>query len=284
MNHCNAPTRRAFALPMVIVLSLIAGIMAAVILERQSAQTLTATREFEGYRSRHLERGVREVVGQWTDTLVGQSLDKMLDPDGHALDIQTVDGGLISIFIFDGQGSILTDPAGLSDNDRNELGGVLTELSAITSGNPDPMILRPVGPIPVSLKTASPEVLEAIVRHAGARSPRQFVDGVLRTRAAQDITESDLQTILNRAELDPPQRQLLSSLVTIHPTLVQMVIDVYDPGASEPSLRFGGRVDLGASGQSSGGMIQSLGKFLTWEELPVRDEQGNTIAAQETSR
>jgi hypothetical protein len=146
------------------------------------------------------------------------------------------------------------------------------------------MILRPVGPIPVSLKSASPEVLEAIARHVGARSPRQFAESVVRARAAQDITESDLQTILNRAELEPAKRQLLSTLVTIHPTLVQMVIDVYEPHASEPTLRYGGRVDLSSNGQSTGGMIQSLGKFLTWEELPVRDGQGNTIATQEVAR
>jgi hypothetical protein len=285
---------RAFALPLVIVLSLVAGVMTAVILNRQSVESLTSQRELDGYRARHLERGIREVVGQWTDTLVGQNIQNMLEDDGHALDIQMADGTSVSIYLFDGQGSLLTDPMGLSENDRTELGGILDQLAQITNDKPDPMSLRPVGPIPVSLKSAPPEVLQAIAQHVGARRPQQFADLISRARAASttgDISDGDLQTVLNQMELEPTARQLLNSLVTLKPTLLAIVIDVYEPNASEPSRRYGGRLDLSSTTTSTAGMIQSLGKFLSWEELPIRDEPARvnqdsdtTMNAQEGAR
>ena len=101
---------RGFAMPVVIVLAMVVAIMAALMLERQAAQRLAVQRQLNQYRDHHFQRGVREVVGAWTDTLGGQPIEKMVDIDGHALDIAMADSGWLSVYLYDGQGSTLSDP------------------------------------------------------------------------------------------------------------------------------------------------------------------------------
>ncbi len=264
--------RRGFAMPIVILLALVVGIMTAVMLDRQSAQSLTVQRELHGYRDHHFSRGVREVVGQWTDTLSGQPIQNLVQPDGHILDIQAADGGLLSIYMFDGQGAALADPTGLTDQDRTDALGVLQALSDGTGGNPDPASLRSVGPLKISVASAPQEVLEAMANYAmgGGRNGRRFADSLVKARASQDLAQADVQTAESAADMTAEQRQILDRVLALKPDLWNMVIDVYPAGAREPSVRYGGR--WASSSARGGPALSTLGKFLSWEELPLHDD------------
>src|SRR5438034_8251573 len=144
-------------MPMVILLALVVGIMTAVMLERQSAQSLTVQRQLHEYRDHHFSRGVREVVGQWTDTLSGQPIEKMIQDDGHVLDITSADGGWLAIYMFDGQGSALVDFSGLNEQEHTDALGILQAMSALSGDNPDSAWLRAVGPVKICAASAPPE-------------------------------------------------------------------------------------------------------------------------------
>ncbi len=265
--------RRAFAMPMVILLALVVGIMAAVMLERQSAQSLTVQRELNEYRDHHFSAGVREVVGQWTDTLSGQPIDKLVQDDGHVLDVQAADGGWLSVYMFDGQGSVLTDPTGLNEQDRTDAQGIIQALAPLVGDQPDASMFRSVGPVRISAPTAAPELLEALGNYAsGSRNGRRFSDSLVKARSRSDLTDADVQTAESAADLTAEQRQIVSRLLVLKPELWNMVIDVYKQGESQPSNRYGGR--WAPASTRNGGSLQTLGKFLSWEELPLHDDVG----------
>lgn len=264
-------------MPMVILLALIVGIMTAIMLERQSAQSLTVQRQLHEYRDQHFSRGVREVVGQWTDTLAGQPIQNLIQEDGHILDIQAADGSWIAIYMFDGQGSALVDLTGLQEQDRTDAMGILQELAAITGDNPAPGLLRSVGPVKICAASASPEVLEAVGNYAsGSRNGRRFSDSITKARSRQPLTQADIQTAQSAADMTAEQRQVANRVLLTSPELWNMVIDVYNPGERVPSVRYGGRFSPPGVGNSARttNSLQTLGKFLSWEELPLQDETG----------
>lgn len=256
-----------------ILLALVAGIVAAVVLETQGDQRQVVERELHDYQSHHFERGVREVVGSWTDTLIGQPIKNLIGDDGHVLDLTTPDGYYCAVYMFDGQGSVLTSPAGLNEQDREDAGGILDQLGQLTGDNPDPDTLRPVGPVQVCLASAPDEVLQAVASYAaGPRAGQQFAKRIEDARAKQDLAQPDIETAMNAADVKADQRTVLQRLVTLQPQLWAMVVDVYDPSKPSrdgtPTVRYLGRFQLpGQGGRQSS--LQSLGKFLSWEELPV---------------
>src|SRR5205085_6428365 len=151
--------------PVVLILALVSGIIAAVVLQRQSTQRQVVEREVRGYKSRHFERGVREVVSAWTDTLAGQPVDKLVDADGHALDLAMPDGSYAAVYLFDGQGSIVTDPAGMTEQEKADAWGILQQLRLIGGETPKPSWVRPVGPVAVCIANADPEVIESVAAY-----------------------------------------------------------------------------------------------------------------------
>jgi hypothetical protein len=264
-------------MPMVILLALVVGIMTAVMLERQSAQSLTVQRQLHEYRDQHFSRGVREVVGQWTDTLAGQPIEKLIQDDGHILDIQAADGGWVAIYMFDGQGSALADLTGLLEQDRTDALGVLRALAPLAGDDPDPALLRSVGTIKISAASAPAQLLEALGNYAsGSRNGRRFSDSLVKARSQQDLTHADIQTAESAADMTAEQRQIVDRILLTKPELWNMVIDVYKPGDKEPSVRYGGRFSPPGAGNNARvtTSLQTLGKFLSWEELPLRDDTG----------
>lgn len=271
--------RRGFALPIVIVLALIVGIVAAVVLERQGAQRQIVARQLYGYQDTHFERGVREVVGQWTDSLIGQPLEKMIAPDGHALDIQRPDGSLISIYLFDGQGTVLTELAGLSGTDAADAEGVLNELRSHHPGDIDPAIGRPVGPARVCAASAPGEVLEAVGAYAkGGKNAHRFVQSLMDARTRGSLTDADLAAAMSAVDMTADQQNVAKRLLVLKPELWNTVVDVYVPrNGGELVTRYGGRFMLSNfGGGTAPGRVTtmvSLGKFLWWERLPTREEE-----------
>ena len=92
-------------------------------------------------------------------------------------------------------------------------------------------------------------------------------------RTRQELAQSDVQTASSAAGLNAEQIQIMNRLIVLKPELWAAVIDVYRPGRSQgPEARFLGRFI--PPGASSGGAssFQSLGKFLSWEELPLSEQ------------
>ena len=163
MRGVRAIHRQAFALPLVVLLSMVATMAIAVMLERQGSQTKSTIRHMRWTQDRHLERGVREITGAWL-TGASRRLDDIAAEGGHALDLTMADGRTFRIDIEDAQGSILAAFEGVSEA---EMGFAQSAYDAILLRAPDASTLdawtREVGPAAISAMTAPEAVLAAAV-------------------------------------------------------------------------------------------------------------------------
>jgi hypothetical protein len=264
---------RGFVMPVVILLTLVVGFMSAVLLQRISTQDLSVRRELEAYRSKHFERGVREVVGEWTTSLIGQPLASMVDEEGHALDLQLPDGSVASVFIFDGQGAVLAEPQGLTDEQRHDGAGIIRALHVISGGHPSPSWFRPVGPLRVSAMGAPEEVLRAIGMYATrGRGGSGFAAALVEARhGSEELQQADLDRATTADEMTPEEKQVVNRLIALKPEVWGMVVEVYG-ARGDLQARYAGRFTLPGDASKGMGSLQTLGKFLSWEALPLEDE------------
>jgi hypothetical protein len=247
--------------------------MSAVLLQRISTQDLTVRRELESYRSKHFERGVREVVGEWTTSLVGQPLASMVDEDGHALDLELPDGSVASVYLLDGQGSALAEPQGLTEEQRHDGAGIIRALHVLSGGRPSPSWFRPVGPLRVSAMGAPEEVLRAIGMYAtGGKGGSAFAAALVDARGqSEELQQSDMDAAMAAEEMTPEQKQVVNRLIALKPDVWGVVVEVYDPRGGLEG-RYAGRFTLPGDASRGMGSLQTLGKFLSWEQLPPEDE------------
>lgn len=266
-----ARSRSAFVMPLVLVLALVGGIMAAVALERAAGMGRLAEVQRRGYRDRHLERGLCEVIGQWTASLVGLPLERMIASDGFVMGLTLPGGDAVAVYMFDGQGSVLTDPTGLTAQERQDMEGVLEALEAVAPEARGEWF-RPVGPLAVSARAAPAEVLEAVGRYATqGRGGARFAQELVRRRHRGELTPADLASAMNAEDMTPRQREIVQRLVVLQGELWMVVADVYAPSpGAEMTLvrRYGGRLVVG---RAAGAGLHSLGSFLSWEELALTE-------------
>jgi hypothetical protein len=274
-----AQAQRGYAMVTVLLLAMVAGLVSAVLMDRISTQDLTVRRQIHNYRMHHFERGVREAVSAWIATLYQQPIQKMLGEDGHAFDLELPDGSVAAVYLSDGQGTILAKPEGLTPEQR-EVGAVMVrELWAITGGKPPEEWFRPVGPLAVSINSAPEELLRAAGRASGdARAGDKLARLLLEQRRGKpELTEQDLTQAITEAGFDNAAKDRVMRLVTFRAELWNAVIDVYPShGRGGLVARFGGRFLMpGEFNNRSVGSLQSLGSFLTWEEIPMEAERRN---------
>ncbi len=271
-------TRRAgFALPAVLLLTLVVGIVAAAMLRRESSQVLLFQRQFESYRGHHLARGLREVVGQWSISLSGQPIEKMIAPDGRVLDLQMADGTLVRVFLADGQGSVLSDVSRLAGEDRRDGEAILAALEEIAGRRVEPGWLRPVGPVRISAAEAPEEVLEAVARvlTTTKAQAKTLARAIIEARKDGNLDEAKLATAAGRGNLNAEGLARFNRLLAPKPDLWLLRADVHPPAPGgrtqeKVQVRYGGRIAFGQAAFGTASGLESLGAFLTWEELPAR--------------
>lgn len=270
-------TRRGFALPAAVLLSIVVGVAAAAMLGRQANQRLVTDRQLRSYRAHHMGKGVREVVGQWAISLSGQPLEKMIAPDGRILDLRMTDGTLVRLFMTDGQGSVLADLSRVPAGERADAAAILGALREVAHGAIDPAWVRAVGPIRVSALTAPEQVLEAVARAVTSTRGQatSLVRALLEARRDGELTEGELSAAASKGGIGTDGLSRYTRLLASHPELWAITADVYPPGrGGDPSdvveAKFRGLILLGQAGLGNINAGDSLGMFLTWEELSGR--------------
>jgi DNA-binding transcriptional ArsR family regulator len=188
----RACTRRGFALPLVILVTLVVSLGVGMLMQRSGAGYLAARRQADGYMQHHAGAGMREMVNRWLTTVRGR-LKESIEEDGFAFSLDLPDGGEILVFLDDAQGSVLARPDAYTGRRREILESMnayldLLELqqqglaarsaaagapgvpvapqpfvSASTRPGEIPIELRrQYGPSEISLRTAPREVIEAL--------------------------------------------------------------------------------------------------------------------------
>ncbi|MBS0197208.1 MAG: hypothetical protein JSR77_10660 [Planctomycetes bacterium] len=265
---------RAFALPLVLLLVLISGLVILAMMERQATQAINVRRELEQYTFHHVSKGVQEAVEAWLRSSGGtRGLADNIEPDGHAFDLTLDTGQTVSIGMFDAQDTALYEMAGLTAQSRELARLMLQELRQRAPKNAGSLVRRD-GPLPISVNTASPEVLFAAVNAAtDGDGTDRIVNEILHARNEDIITPEALNGILTENVSDPEARGRLNQTITCQPTLWCVVAQAEAPSnvyPRPPARRYCGLVVLSAP--SSGGgrdratALQRNSLIIAWED------------------
>lgn len=255
---------------------MIVTIVGMVMLERQSAQSLTIGRQVSGYDEHHASRGMKEAIDAWIRSNSRRSLRDRLDANGRAFEIDLptgIDGkGLqtLSISLADAQGTVLNEFTGFNGQPLEDAKAILLALrnAALPA---EGLYMRGQGPIAVSAASASPEVLRAVADAAtDGEGADEFVDAILKARDEGTLTSASISESANAAQLSPESRAKIQRYVTADPTLWKVTVEVRRGGSTGPLFaRYQGLAVLAISSSYSRSTTQSSTRssvFLTWEK------------------
>jgi len=212
--------RHGFALPMVVILTLVFAVLLTVMLERNTAQLLVTQKQFDSYRFSHATRGLGEAIDAWIRSNQAKPIADALDPEGWAFDLQADAGQRVRVYLHDGQGLALGDLSGLRGNTMDSGFAILKALQDL---HPDEArrLIRREGPLAVSVNSAPPAVLEAVVDSVVAgQGTRDIVAEILASRGGARVIDDDaFAKIINDSHADADAKPRLLALLTASPIL-----------------------------------------------------------------
>lgn len=278
---------RAFALPMVLLLALIASLSIVVVLNRQGADSLTIKRDVDAYKHHHLYASLSELIHSWLSTQRG-SLSDSLTAEGRAFSLDLPDRSDLSIYLFDAQGAGLTITGSLGGREREiadrvavllrdlaatgytadaDSGG-LDEDTGLGVGGGTGELIRSVGPAKVSLNTATDPVLRAIAMATIAPERVEgFVNAIIRARERGRLADKELKDAATDAALTPQETADAQLMLTTQPTLWRAVCIRTTSLGHELERSTGLILVLPRTGQAYERTIQ----VLSWESVVARD-------------
>ncbi len=153
--------RRAFALPLVVLLLLVGGLTVALLLERHGVSYRAIVRNVDNYKNHHRSAGIKECILRWLDTARGR-VDQSIDSEGLAFSMDVSGEGRIDVYLFDAQGSTLSDPTALSGRRREIVEDMKFLLESVPAEQRPDNLFRPVGPPEICLNTAPDLLIKAL--------------------------------------------------------------------------------------------------------------------------
>lgn len=263
---------RGFALPLVVILSMVATIAIAVMLERQGHQTRATVRQMRWTQDRHLERGVREVTGAWL-TGASRRLNDISKKGGHALDLTMTDGRTIRLSVEDAQGTVLSNFEGVPENDLPFAQGAYDSV-LLRAGDAETLErwTRTVGPAAISAVSATEEVLAAAASPmiGDGQASAMARDIVLAREGARDASGSQwLRKVVADYFTDLEDRRAMQRMLLAEPNLWRLRISVLD-GRDRVGSMYEAVVHVDGREirqRADSGAFTPMGPFLLWRRL-----------------
>jgi hypothetical protein len=236
-------SRRGYALPLVLLLALVASVVMAMVLDRQRTQTLSQKRQLDHYRDDHFAKGMQEAIDAWMKSVAARPLAELLDTDGHALDMELAGGVTLRLYAFDGQGGILSEIMGLTGEARTDAANLIDALAQLPPelrvqvGGFErgrlPEMTRRFGPLQISVNSAPEPVLHAVMRYAlDGSSSADAVKQIVEARSGKVLAAADLSDAIAKIKADIPQRSIINRLLTAQPVLYRLEARLFRTGAS----------------------------------------------------
>lgn len=278
MIRARRTSRGGFVMPMVILLMVVVGLTLGMVLSRHSAEQLLVTRQVNAYTEHHAGRGLQEAIGAWLRMQNGREISEVLDPDtGHAMDILLRDGSVVSVSLIDAQGTMLSDLTNQGEAQIAIGEPALEVLRETVSPAAYQKLTRPYGPIGVSAKTSSIEVLRAAGLAVSADRGVRLADEIaLLQRSDEEINRTKLVEVATRAGLTSEQRGSMLRIITTDIQIWGVVVEVRGgSGLSKGRLlkRYGGITRIRTStGRASASNVMEIGSFYTWKDLGIDSE------------
>lgn len=205
---------RGFALPMVILLSLVVGLSVATMLSRQSNQERAAMHSIETYQLEHAARGMRELADGWRESISLDTLTEfVIDGPREAIRVSLADGSFVTLVADLSQGTLGVAP--VSDLEAQAaLDFIVEELQetaeqvrgARSLRDQQELWMRVAGPTQAFVLSTPEPVLEAIAR-AVASVPLTVPGGEEHNpdAAPEDLTLNAVQDLID-ASAEPESR------------------------------------------------------------------------------
>lgn len=231
--------KRAFVMPVVVLLTLVASLAVTLLLNRNSVRRSDAEYALESYIEEHRQRGIREVIALWLQFSGQQDLDAMLGESGLAFTLDYSGGRTLEVTLVPAQQTPLIDPEGLGpmqpgadiiDLPRQR---EIARLTALALGESAPTLGRTSGPLALSLRDASPEALRAVSTAVigDEQMAQEYTNALLRYRDEQ--TTYDRAQMLNLARdagVETALQTQLTALWTQLPSLWEVRAELKGPG------------------------------------------------------
>jgi type II secretory pathway pseudopilin PulG len=265
--------RGGFALPLVVLLTVIAGILLAAMLDRFGTQQTFAQRQLEQYRDHHIARGLQEAMQAWVNSIdtQTQSLKASLGERGKAFDLE-LDGQRVTVYLQDGQGTALAEFAGLTTDEMRVAADVLDQLQKQDRQEARQLIRRE-GPLAVSVKAADERVLMAVARACcdSSRASRAVTE-VLRVRDDEEFTIATMAEAFTKAAVEGEERVKLMQMLVTEPTLYRGVAEAPRQGGGVIRYTFNVLIPSGANrARMSGGVTRPMA-VMDWQRDRSADD------------
>lgn len=277
---------RAFALPMVILLIVVAMIMLTLMLERQGVQLLNVKRQLNGYEAHHASRGMQEVIDAWLKGQGSEPLAALLDLDGQAFELELKGGTLIEVFFHDAQGLLYRAPGEPVSFEREEalqgdegptsesvMVNAAARLYEDVGAGMFMELTRTEGPQKLSVLSVTQPVLRAVLAElSGTDLVDHLVDSIMRAQEDGSLIRGDVLPREVLDGLDRETRTIARQVLTARPLLWRVIVDVRADGSMRraPARRFEGQLLMetaGASSRTTTSPFQRTGLFLWWKEV-----------------
>ncbi len=221
--------RRGFALPLVMLVLLVAAIALNIALQRQGLNRLATTRQMNGYEVHHLQAGLRELVEFWTTTF---RRNPEIDPGSGQLgfDLTFNDGTRVEVRFTDAQGELKFENSPSDPAPAVILNAAADLLAA--EGNTR---FRTRGPGRVSIQSAPLNVLAAIPRAIKPDADgNAFANDVLAARERGRIKQADLRDLTRVTGLADVELHRLEACIAVEPNYWRIDAKAFAPTRSQP--------------------------------------------------
>jgi hypothetical protein len=277
--------RSAFALPLVLMASLALAVLITVLLERFAGQTRSVAAITRSYEAHHVGKGIHQLFEAWLRTTTSNKLANKLGENGLALTARLSEGvtstasgpETLRLFLDDAQGSILTEVGSLPAEDVPLAEAIIAAAREIEGNAPGPVApevavsRRNLGPLAVSIKSASPATLRAaVVGACGTSKADQLVAELFRLRDENTISTTNISEIANKAELNGDERARFLKAVSAEPSLWNVTAEISTEQILNPGviLRYKGLANVLNNGATSGLSARSV--IRNWVREDVR--------------
>lgn len=267
-GRTNTRSRRGFALPLVVLLTMVASLSIVLLLERRAVAHRTVQRQVQAYSGHHRAAGIQETITQWLSTTRVRGRDSLSDT-GLAYRLVLPGGEEIRVLMDDGQGAAMIDETSLAAERRTIVRRMREYLEQLPPDLTD-RATRSVGPAEISVRAAPAIVIEAlVVAVVDPQRQERAVEAILSRRSAGLLTREELPRALSDVGVTDEERDLLLSMLVESPSVWQVVAEIAD-ARGEVLSRCGGLMEWRPEARSE--QFGQAGMFLTWEDLPVEDE------------
>ncbi len=273
---------------MVVLMAAIGTMIVTVMITRMASERRTLKRIVDSYQYRNDLYGIQEIFINWHRARSTIAFTELIAPDGQIFTVRLDNGTHFTLSAADGQGALLTDLSSLSGEVRDDVVRAIDNLRLATLPDRFRQLTRAVGPPAVSIATAEPEVLRAIVTSVASPDAAELFITIIQAQrdAGEGITQVTLNEAATRAGIIGEQRNRMFNLITTEPEIWTYRVEFSDPAVSrdgpvrgikglmKPERRAGGR------GSQELETFLSYRVFLTAEPIRYDDPSELTQASR----